>query len=345
MFFISCYKLLASRVKMGKKGMFIGSFFILILCANQVKAQDPEFSQFYANPIYLNPAFTGTSALSRTVMNYRNQWPKQGNTYTTFNLSVDEYVNSIAGGIGFKVMYDRQLNGVINTLNASFIYSKNVNVNDRLFFSMALETGLIYKQFNFSGLIFPGMIDQGNGTITGTYPMPSEGGNKTIPDFSFGTVGQIDEVYFGVALHHLTEPSLAIFKGDQSGKLPLKLTVHAGTKGRGFRRGLFSKEFTLSPNFVYQQQGDFKQINGGMYLNQDWLTLGLWYRNNLSARPNSMIAMLGYQSEGFQFGYSFDFSLSNSASYSYGSHEISLIFFFGESKRQFLNKMMIIPQM
>ena len=55
-------------------------FVLILLMGNslQVKGQDPEFSQFYANPIYLNPAFTGTSALPRVVVNYRNQWPRQG---------------------------------------------------------------------------------------------------------------------------------------------------------------------------------------------------------------------------------------------------------------------------
>ncbi len=28
-------------------------------------------------PVYINPAFTGTSELPRMVMNYRNQWPNQ----------------------------------------------------------------------------------------------------------------------------------------------------------------------------------------------------------------------------------------------------------------------------
>jgi type IX secretion system PorP/SprF family membrane protein len=341
----SRHKQLKNNLKKGKEVIFLCSFLLLLLSAIQVKAQDPEFSQFYANPIYLNPAFTGTSALPRAVMNYRNQWPKQGNTYTTYNLSIDKFINSTTGGIGIKVMYDRQLNGVINSLNASFIYAEHFNINDQVFFSMALETGFIYKQFNITGLVFPGMINQGNGIITGTYPIPIEGGNKLIPDFSFGTVGQFDEGYFGMALHHLTQPDLAIFNGDQSGKLPLKLTLHAGAKGREFHNGLLSKEFTISPNVVYQQQGDFKQINGGLYLKEDWLTFGLWYRNNLSARPNSMVAMLGYQSDRFQFGYSFDFSLSNTAAYSYGSHEISMIFFFGEYHKRYFNNTMVIPQM
>ncbi len=341
----SWHKQLKNNFKKGKTGIFLFSFLIMLLSATQVKAQDPEFSQFYANPIYLNPAFTGTSALPRAIMNYRNQWPKQGNTYTTYNLSVDKFVNSTTGGIGFKLMYDRQLNGVINTINGSFIYAEHFNVSDRFFFSMALETGFIYKQFNVSGLIFPGMIDQGNGVISGTYPIPLEEGHKLIPDFSFGSVAQFDEGYFGFALHHLTQPDLAIYNGDQSGKLPLKLTLHAGAKSHDYHNDLFSKEFTISPNLVYQQQGAFKQINGGVYLKEDWLTLGLWYRNNLSARPNSLIAMFGYQSDKFQFGYSFDFSLSYTAAYSYGSHEISMTFFFGEFHRRLFSNTMVIPQM
>ena len=311
----------------------------------QLKAQDPEFSQFYANPLYLNPAFTGTSALPRVVSNYRNQWPKQGNTYVTYNFTFDEFINSIRSGIGVKVMYDRELNGVVNSINTSFLYSYHIKANDRLFFTMGLEGGFIYKEFNTSGLIFPGMIDQGTGTITGLYPLPFENSQKIFPDFSFGMAGQLDDVYFGLALHHLTQPDQSIIEGDQMGRLPLKLTLHFGAKGHEFHRGLFSKPFTLSPNIIYRQQGGFKQINAGIYMKEDLLTFGLWYRNNLSVRPDAAIAMIGIQMDKFQVGYSFDFSLSNISAYSYGSHEISLIFFFGEYHRRLYNNEMVIPQM
>ncbi len=327
------------------KSLALFAFILLLNGVLSVKGQDPEFSQFYANPLYLNPAFTGTSAFPRVVMNYRNQWPKQGNTYVTYNITYDKFVNSLRGGLGMRVMYDRELNGVVNSINASFIYAEHVNINDRLFFTMALEAGIIYKQFNTSGLIFPGMIDQGSGIITGTYPLPFENSQKIIPDFSFGTAGEMDDVYFGLAVHHLTQPDQSIIKGDQQGRLPLKITLHAGAKGHRFHRALFSREFTLSPNIVYQQQGSFKQINTGIYMKENLLTFGLWYRNNLSVRPDALIAMVGIQKEKFQFGYSFDFSLSNIAAYSYGSHEISLTFFFGEYHRRLLNNTMLIPQM
>ena len=38
-------------------------------------AQDPQYSQFYAAPQYLNPAFTGMTIQDRIVINYRHQWP------------------------------------------------------------------------------------------------------------------------------------------------------------------------------------------------------------------------------------------------------------------------------
>lgn len=327
------------------KGIVIIAFMLLLTTSLQVKGQDPEFSQFYANPLYLNPAFTGTSEYQRVVSNYRNQWPKQGNTYVTYNLTWDKFVSSIRSGIGVKLMYDRELNGVVNSINTSFLYSYHIKVNDRLFYTMALEAGFIYKQFNTSGLIFPGMIDQGTGTITGTYPLPFEDGQKIFPDFSFGMAGQLDDVYFGAAIHHLTQPDQSIIEGDQVGRLPLKITLHAGTKSHQFHRGLLSREFTLSPNLIYRQQGSFRQINAGIYMKEDWLAFGLWYRNNLSVRPDALIAMIGIQRDKFQFGYSFDFSLSNVAAYSYGSHEISLTFFFGELHHRLFNNAMIIPQM
>lgn len=327
------------------RGAIIISAVILLPVCHAV-AQDPEFSQFYANPLYMNPAFAGTSEYPRVVSNYRNQWPKNGNTFVTYNFTYDNYIKSMKGGIGFQVLYDRELNGVVNSVNTAFFYSYHIKAGDQTFFTGALQAGFIYKQFNTSGLIFPGMIDQGTGDIIGTYPLPAEDEQKIFPDFSFGIAGQNKETYFGFALHHLTQPNQSIIEGDQVSRLPMKLTIHAGAKMHRFHRLLFSKDFTLSPNLIYQQQGSFKQLNFGLYMIEKWLTFGAWYRNNLSIRPDAAIAMVGYTSEKFQLGYSFDFTLSKLAAYSYGSHELSLIFFFGEnSHRGLMNETMRIPSM
>jgi len=55
-------------------------------------AQDPEFTQFYANPLYLNPAFAGTARCPRVNLNYRNQWPAISGTYVTYSASYDQHL-------------------------------------------------------------------------------------------------------------------------------------------------------------------------------------------------------------------------------------------------------------
>src|ERR1700752_72482 len=55
-----------------------------------IKAQDPHFSQFYASPLTLNPAFTGKfDGVVRAAGNYRNQWPTINRAYQTGTASVD----------------------------------------------------------------------------------------------------------------------------------------------------------------------------------------------------------------------------------------------------------------
>lgn len=323
--------------------IFLALVSMLFCSVSELKAQDPQFSQFYSNPLYLNPAFAGTSTYPRIVSNYRNQWPSSGNTFVTYSLSYDKYMLGLKGALGFQTLYDREVNGNINTVQSSFIYCYHIKVNDELFFTTALQAGFLFKQFNTKNLIFPGMINQENGSINGSYAMPVESGQKIFPDFTFGMVGQQQNVYFGFAISHLTQPNQSILEGDGVGKLPMKFTLHAGAKAQEYFRALFSKEFSLSPNVIYQQQGVFKQLNLGMYMVQKNLTFGAWYRNNLSARPDALIGMIGYSSPYFQIGYSFDYVLSDLSAYSMGSHEISLIFYLERNlrKRNFYNTLRI----
>jgi type IX secretion system PorP/SprF family membrane protein len=343
---ISRLKCILIQRPSSKKGRF---FFWIFLCIGMfssllLKAQDPQFSQFYSNPLYLNPAFAGTGTYPRIVTNYRNQWPSSGNTFVTYNLSYDQYVPGMKGAIGFQTMYDREVSGNINTVNSSFVYCYHIRVNDQFFFTSALQAGFIYKQFNTNNLIFPGMINQENGSITGNYAIPVESGQKIFPDFSFGMVGQSTGIYFGFALSHLTKPNQSILEGDGMGYLPMKYTLHAGAKIHSFIESMFSKGASFSPNVIYQQQGAFKQLNLGFSVVNKSVSFGAWYRNNLSARPDAIIGLIGYATPYFQLGYSFDFVLSDLSFYSMGSHEISLIFYLKSNiRKRSLNNVMRIP--
>ncbi|MEY3927192.1 MAG: hypothetical protein RJA97_199, partial [Bacteroidota bacterium] len=72
---------------------------LLLTHAWSAQAQDPHFTQYYANPLYLNPAFAGVKQCPRVTTNYRNQYPSLG-VYQTFSASYDQYVDGLNGGIG-----------------------------------------------------------------------------------------------------------------------------------------------------------------------------------------------------------------------------------------------------
>src|SRR5688572_31043913 len=95
----------------------------LIICvslANVSIAQDPNFSQFFASPLTMNPAMTGKfSGQYRIAGNYRNQWPTINNAYTTATASFDAGIlkDRISEfdqfGVGFMGFTDRSGNGVL----------------------------------------------------------------------------------------------------------------------------------------------------------------------------------------------------------------------------------------
>ena len=48
---------------------------LICISTSDVYSQDAEFTQFYASPMFLNPAFAGTHMCPRLTLNHRNQWP------------------------------------------------------------------------------------------------------------------------------------------------------------------------------------------------------------------------------------------------------------------------------
>ncbi len=90
-------------------------FFILILFSQKGWAQDPQSSQFYANPLYLNPAMAGGALETRATLNYRNQWPSLSANFITTTFGLDMFLPSLNSGLGFLVTTDSQGAGNIKS--------------------------------------------------------------------------------------------------------------------------------------------------------------------------------------------------------------------------------------
>jgi type IX secretion system PorP/SprF family membrane protein len=278
------------------------------------KAQDPVFTQFYANPLYLNPALAGSNICPRIAINYRNQWPgvtAPGN-YITTSASFDRYIFQLKSGIGVLVTNDNAGNGTLRTQNVSAIYSKQLQINRNFSINAGFKATYGQKSIDWSKLTFGDMIDERRGFVYNTEEIPGKN-QKSFVDFSAGVVAFSKYVFIGGAVDHLTQPDEGLIYAS---KLPMKFTGHAGAL---IPVGEKSNETTVSPNILYQQQQDFRQLNLGLYVTKGVLTGGLWYRNN-----DAVIVLVGLQNGTFKAGYSYDVTVSKLTNASAGSHELSV---------------------
>lgn len=288
---------------------------LLISCfsfENEVKAQDPHFTQFYANPIYLNPAFAGSHRCPRIIFNYRNQWPNISGTFVSTSFSFDTRVEAVSGGLGVHFLNDRAGQGTMGITRFSLIYAYQLTVTRE--FSMAFGFQATYgqKKLDWSKLTFGDMIDPKYGFIY-TTKETKDVEVVSYPDFSAGVLGFSKRFYAGFAVFHLAEPEEGFI--TQSSPLPMKFTGHGGAVIP--LDGRYGKS-NISPNIVYQQQQDFRELNLGLYLTKGPVVGGLWYRNQ-----DAVVAMVGFQQEPVKMGYSYDITVSKLGIVTAGSHEIS----------------------
>ncbi len=102
----------------------------LLLATASLKAQDPLFSQFYAAPLQLNPAFTGSAFAPRLGINYRHQWPGFENAYRTYAAYYEQNLERLNSGIGFHIEGDNAGNGIYKTTRFSALYSYQLRLSD-----------------------------------------------------------------------------------------------------------------------------------------------------------------------------------------------------------------------
>jgi type IX secretion system PorP/SprF family membrane protein len=288
-----------------------------VLMCGTVSAQDPQFTQFYANPLYLNPALAGSARCPRVVLNYRNQWPALTGTFVTTSASYDQHIDGIMGGLGLLVTNDQAGKGTLSTTTVSGIYSYQLAVSHKFSMRFGFQATYFQKSLDWSKLTFGDQIDPRRGFIYNTNDVP-RGGRVGNADFSAGVLGYSDIFFVGFAAHHLTQPNESLIVGES--KLPMKFTGHAGAAIPLGMRGKYGEARTkISPNVLYQQQAAFRQLNLGMYVDHGPITAGVWYRTR-----DSFIALIGFHTEKLKFGYSYDLTTSKLTTQTAGSHEVSL---------------------
>ena len=308
---------------------------------NSVTAQDPQFSQFYAAPLYLNPAFAGSTNQARFGINYRNQWPAIDANFTTISAFFDTFIEEKNSGVGVMLSRDREGILGLQSISLSAQYAYEVNITEGLSFRPGVQVALYNRSINFSKLTFGDQFDPATGdVINPTSAEALNGGSKFFPDLSFGGLFYTPRAWLGVAAHHITQPNQSIV--CEQSKLPMKLSVHTGIKFH-FRPGVVGSgiyarpsERSIAPALQYRHQGEFDQMDIGAYLTLEPLIVGMWYRGvpfkqvNNFANNESIVLLVGFTKKGpddiLNIGYSYDYTISKLGPGSGGAHEFSLVY-------------------
>lgn len=299
--------------------------------------QDPHFSQFFASPLTLNPAFTGKfDGMWRLAANHRDQWPSIPKAYVTTSASVDfpilksKIPEGDVFGLGISGLADASANSALklNYGSVSMSYHKSLDESGYNTIGVGFQSTYSSMNIDITKLTFEDMLRQ-NGFTGTTADVLTNGNVQSYFDFNAGVLfsgstNGFNNYYVGASMYHINRPRVS-FK-DQNWYLSGRLTIHAG--------GSFpiSDVTTIHTSAIQQIQNKASETVVGAAVGltanptEDKPTtifIGSWVRFRDAAIP-----YVGFEFGGLRVGGSYDFNVSSlkAASNSRGGAEISIIY-------------------
>jgi type IX secretion system PorP/SprF family membrane protein len=265
------------------------SVIVLLYFFSTIQAQDPYFSQFYANRVYLNPAYAGFDPGTTLTVNYRDQWfgVPDGDastfldSYRTFNVTAGFQMpcflnlEDINLGTAISVFSDAAGGAPMRTLGAAFAVSheqplvrtgiKSTSKLKRLDLRLGAQFGFMQKQLRGDYFIYSDFLDPVGGLITAPAALNLSSG--LYPSLNAGVMlrGRISaskykETLFtaGLSFSNVNQPVEELMDGAGGFTIPARITFHAGTthKITSFK-GIQAPTY-IAPQFRWDTQADFR---------------------------------------------------------------------------------------
>mgnify|MGYP000866841817 CR=1 FL=1 len=310
---------------------------LLFACFLNSYAQDPGFSQYYAAPMYLNPAYAGDKQDLNISINSRTFTNSQIANYnliqissiipieTPFLYKTNTAPDHFSGGGISLYRESTGAEGELNTLGLLGTLAHSIQVDRQHYVALGLQGGCIYKKqgdnfkwgsqysenFGYDPSIIPSV--DGLANLYTVFPTFNVGAmyfyNSGIVEDYFKK--HDFDAYAGIAVYNVNRPNQSFFEQTDA-RLPMHYKVNAGLKYHA------TKQFALFPTFLYSSQNLNNQFNFGMYANIRTvktieakksvvnIIAGLWYRV-----WDSYITTIGFTWYDFKFALSYDLNASN----------------------------------
>jgi type IX secretion system PorP/SprF family membrane protein len=307
--------------------------FVLVVVMSLVQnifAQDQQFTQFYAVPCALNPAFAGAGLQSRFATQYRNQWSGIPKAFTSYVATFDTYVNEINSGFGLVMQRDIAGAGRLSRTQVGIQYAYETRIKKNLYIRPAIQFTLGARSMDFNSLTFYDQLIRNNAPISlETYP------GQSVMYFDAGAGGLLygPDFWVGVSAMHLNTPDESLYESQVS-YIPVRYAFHGGKRFRikGYSLRKLDHHVLVAANYL--SQGKYDQLDLGCYYEFKPIIMGIWYRglpvkSNGYQLPNrdALALLVGIQSGAYSIGYSYDITTSSlGVGSSAGSHEISLAY-------------------
>lgn len=297
-----------------------------------LSAQDPVFSQYYSNPLELNPALAGVSGGTRLGINYRNQWANLSSNYVTYSIYGDQFFKKYNSGLGLSLLLDNSAQGILRTINADLSYAYEIETRRDISFRLGFQVGIISASLDWDRLIFYDAIDPEFGPISpGGIPYPTkeispDQTNVTRIDAGVGGLVLSDRFFIGLSLKHLARPDITFYNPVNTKRgLPIRTVVHGGVQIPLKESGRYGRKPVLSimPTLLAAAQANTGQITPGAILQMKTINFGLHYRHAFK-NPDAIIGSIGFEFENIRAGYSYDATISGLGFSSGGTHEVFL---------------------
>lgn len=309
----------------------------LVFAALGVKAQDPHFSQFFASPLTLNPAFTGKiDGEWRLAANHRDQWPSIPKAYVTTSASFDLGIlksrvpEGDVLGIGISGVSDQSANSQLklNYGSISLSYHKALDEDGYNTIGAGFQGTYSSLVLDISKLTFEDMLRQ-NGFTGSTNDIIYNGTNQNYMDLNAGLLfsgssNGSNNYYLGVSMYHINRPTVN-YK-DKSWYLTGRLTVHGGATLP------VTDVLSVNASAIHQRQSKASEtiLGAALSLNANGdpdnptnVYLGSWLRLN-----DAVIPYIGLEVGGLRIGASYDVNISSlkAATANRGGSEFSIIY-------------------
>ena len=277
----------------------------IVLIAAKAAAQDPHFSQFYANRIYLNPSYAGFDPGKTFNLNFRNQWPgipdgdvaASATSFRTVNATGDFRLPCFSGiqhfsmGLAGSIFRDAagraplvgQGAGVALSAAKRLKFDKYRSKLDYFDIRVGAQMSVMQRKINHDFFIYSNQLDPKWGLTSD--PSLLNLRSELYPNLNAGMMVNFGNKRFtqsiGVSISNVLEPNQSLRDAPSADILSRRYTGHVGTTVA------VSNNLYVSPQARadFQSGFDLGLFSTGVYLQNEQMYGGMffqWNKNTLN---------------------------------------------------------------